>query len=109
MSTKAKQTLFVKNLSQTEQKQCCMDMKVAYHTGVLWALSRVSSAGNVRKDARDEAPTSRWEARSKATVSGSLKCRLSPPPNPWGGGNGAHSQRLLLAIFKKSPKNLVKK
>lgn len=35
-----------------------MDMKVAYHTGVLWALSRVSSAENVRKDARDEAPTS---------------------------------------------------
>ena len=35
-----------------------MDMQVAYHTGVLWALSRVSSAGNVRKDARDEAPTS---------------------------------------------------
>ena len=58
MSTKAKQTLFVKNLSQTEQKQCCMDMKVAYHTGVLRALSRVSSAGNVGKDARDEAPAS---------------------------------------------------
>lgn len=58
MSTEAKQTLFVKNFSQTEQKQCCMDMKVAYHTGVLCALSRVSSAGKVRKDARDEAPTS---------------------------------------------------
>ena len=30
-------------------------MKVAYHTDVLWALSRVSSVENVRKDARDEA------------------------------------------------------
>ena len=53
-----------------------MDMKVAYHTGVLCALSRVSSAGNVRKDARDEAPTSggKLDQRLLSVVVGNVGC-----------------------------------
>ena len=45
-------------------------MKVAYHIDVLWAMSRVSSVGNVRKDARDEAPTfgGRLDQRLKSVV-----------------------------------------
>lgn len=86
-----------------------MDMKVAYHTGVLWALSRVSSAGNVRKDARDEAPTSggKLDQRLLSVVVWNVGCLH--PLTRGEGGSGAYSQWLLLAIFKKSPKNLVKK
>ena len=88
-----------------------LDMKVAYHIDVLWALSRVSSVGNVRKDARDEAPTSggRLDQMLKSVVVWNVSCLHPLTWGEAGGGMLGYSQWLSLAIFKKFPKNLVKK